>query len=502
MSMSIVATGGCIDLFATTTEGASTGEQTTSAPVTTTTTSGGEPPGTTQAPTTTTVEPWTTGTSGAPTTGPEPGPPPVQRCQLLPAPDLRELACEGAPDCRIREVQRLECDGSDFYHHLAEAPAGGAALYVQTDAMPTFGAQHEAFLLTPQGSALADIWVTDDPFYPAGNLLPRADGQIELWFQDGQGPPAVHYPPHAEIDGDGYSTPDEVREDMQWFVGTWTRPDEVPMATFTATDSGTTLHALYELPGGRVEQPLTVAEAWQIWLHDVAGVLKLSWSEYDGDLDGTYLYVRDLDAPPEQPGTPLVRTGDFSAARPVSAVLSSFGDGTHAVVLTEDPRLIANEPWTYDEPLVEIADACATPSCADGCAAAPACVQPSVMVRGIGLQNGPDSVRAWHLECPYDLTLTWQQGSYFDIFCLCDKCRCESETQMTVEKPCELVASALAPDPNAADKLLRTELWRRPLGFERTDLILDAVVRDGTLWLLSKSTAPTSQIAVWAVDSE
>ncbi|MCY1054845.1 hypothetical protein [Nannocystis sp. SCPEA4] len=522
MSSSIVA--GCLDPFpATTTETASTGDA-TSGPATITstitsgeppgtttstptTTSGDQPPGTTTAgSTTTTSEPWTTGTSETSTTESEPGPPPVQRCQLIPAPDLRDAACDGAQQCRIREAMRFECDGADFYHHLVQATAGGAALYVQTDAVPSFAVQHEAHALTEQGSGLADIWVTDKPFSPAGNLLPRADGQIELWFQDGPDPPAIHYPPQAAIDGGGYSTPDEMRDDIQQFIGTWTRPDDVPMATFIPADSDT-IHAMYELPDGRVEQPLIAADAYDIWLHDVAGALKMSWADFDADLDGTYLYVRDLEAPPDQPGTPLVRTGDFFMGRPRDAVLSSFGDGTHGVVLTqrdtgEVPRLVANEPWTYDEELGGTVVDCPTPTCAAGCAAAPQCVESRLDTWGVGLQNGPDSVRAWHLECAYELTLTWEEGSYFDLFCLCNKCRCEGQVHETVEHSCELVASTLAPDPNVPDKLLRSELWRRPLGFEREDLVIDTVVGDDTLWLLSKSLAPTKQIVVWAVDTE
>ncbi|PCC73532.1 hypothetical protein SAMN02745121_08343 [Nannocystis exedens] len=495
---------GCVDLTQFDTD-ASTGAATT------TTTTTGEPPGTTLAPTTTGTT--TTGTTSSdtgeplPTTGTPPGPAPIQRCQLVPALELHEAACAGADDCKIRGVMRLQCDGADFYHHLAAAPLGKAALYVETQAVPTFGIQHEAFLLTDEGSAFADMWVTENTFGGrSGALMPRLDGQIELWFQDGQNPPTIHYPPQAEIDPEGYSIPAAVRDDVEWFLGTRTRPDDVPMAYFTVADQD--IRALYDLPDGRVEQPLIAgAPAWSIWLHDVAGTLKMSWSQFADDLDGTYLFVRDLDAPADQPGTPLVRIGDFSAGRPLTAVLSSFGDGAHGVVMTErdlgEPtRLIANEPWTYEEILGGVTVECPTPTCAGGCEAAPPCVESRAEAWGVALQNGPDVVRAWHLECPHDVSLTWQEDHYFDILCLCDKCRCEAVAGETVEKPCELVASTLAPDPDMAGTLLRTEQWRRPLGFERSELVVDAVVAEDTLWLLTGSTLPEPQIAIWAVDTE
>ncbi|MCY1008645.1 hypothetical protein OV079_24390 [Nannocystis pusilla] len=503
--MPVMLAAGCVDLAQFDTDATTDAATAT----TSTTSTSGAPPETTLAPTTTGSTAGTTSsdTGEQPTTGIPPGPAPIQRCQLIPALELHEAACAGAEDCEIRGVMRLECDGAAFYPHLAAAPLGDAALYVQTQAVPTFGIQHEAFLLTAQGSAFADMWVTENTFGGrSGELMPRQDGQIELWFQDGQNPPTILYPPHAEIDPEGYSVPTAVRDDIQWFLGTRTRPDDVPMAYFTVGE--TDIRALYDLPGGRVEQPLIVgAEAWTIWLHEVAGALKMSWSQFSGELDGTFLFVRDLEAPADQPGAPRVRIGDFAAGRPLTAVLSSFGDGAHGVVMTErdlgEPtRLVAGEPWLYEEILGGVTVECPTPTCAGGCGAAPPCVESRAEAWGVGLQNGPEVVRAWHLECPHEVSLTWQEGSYFDILCLCDKCRCEAQAGEIVEQPCELVASTLAPDPNAPDTLLRTETWRRSLGFERSELVVDAVVGDDTLWLLTRSTLPDAQIAVWIVDTE
>lgn len=496
--MTLTVTGGCIDLVATTDTDPIAG--------TTATTDPGATTGETSTTTTTTSSPtdptisWDE-TTAWPTTGTPSGPEPLRRCKLVAAPDLLAAACDGEAACRIREAQRLECEGAAFYHHLVRAPDDSAALYVQTRAEPTFGVQHEAHLLTPEGSWIADVWVTGSGFGPAGNLLPWADQHIELWHQDGQSSPVTQYLPYAAVDLEGYSIATAVRDDIAWFVGTTTRPDDVPMARFTLA-AGEGLHALYDLPGGRVEQPLIVAEAWTMWLHDVAGTLRMSWADWDSQLGGMYLYVRDLEADPLLPGTPLVRVSDSIGAHVHDAVLSSFGDGNHGVVFADGPSLIANAPWTYQETLGGAAEPCPAPSCEDGCEAAPTCLEARVQAHPVALQDAPASVRAWHIECPHDVTLSWEEDSYFDLLCLCDKCRCGGVIEATVEKSCELVASALAPDPNAADQLLRTEQWRRPLGFERDELIVDAVVGDQTLWLMTMSSAPTPQIVVWAVDTE
>lgn len=494
---------GCTDPFGVPGDSATSGQTTFGE---TTTTGAGPTSSTTEAAPTTAAGTTTSGTSdttGTPTTGAPVGPQPIQRCQLVDAPDLLAAACEGANDCPIRAAQRLECSESSYYPHLVEAPGGDAALYVQTRAVPTFADQHEAFTLTAIGAQFADIWVTDGGSGLSADLMPRADGLIELWHQSGQSS-VRHYLPNAAIDLEGYSVINAVRDDIASFIATHVRPDDVPMAHFTRPDPEG-MHALFDLPGGRVEQPLIEADAYQLWLHETAGTLRMSWADYDSELKGTYLYVRDLEAAPELPGVPLVRISESLSQRVQDAVLSPFGNGTHGVVMTDRDigqavRLVANEPWTHDETLGGTLVDCEAPTCNEGCEAAPSCKETRAEAHALALQNGESSVRAWHLECLHDVGVTWTTDNYFDVLCLCDKCRCQANSDAYEEKSCDLVASELAPDPNAPDKLLRTELWRQPLGFHREDLSTSAVAGEDTLWLLTNFREPTPGVVLWTVD--
>jgi hypothetical protein len=500
---------GC-SLFDSDIDSATTGVDFTTTGTTSTSTTV-DPPLTTTSTTVSTTAPTTTTTTSettvTPTTGPEPGPEPVQRCNLVEAPDVLAAACGDAVECKIGSVHVMECDGATFYHQLVAAPGGNAVAYARTQGVPTFGYQHEVFLLSKDGAKAADIWVAHSSFDPPANLLPRADGEIELFYQDGQDGQVLHFLPHAEIDAEGYSIPATVRDDIAWFVGTELRPDDIPMAHFTRKDD-TFLHALFDLPDGRVEQPLIDAgvDAWTMWLHDIGGTLKFTWVTYDQGKGGDTLHVRDLLADPSTPGDPFMLIADAFAPPVQDVTFSPFGDGTHAVVMTrldlgEPVRLLANDPWKYDEELSGPGGACVKPTCAQGCGSVPACDDTWHEARAVALRNTADTVRAYHLDCPSDVTLTYEEDSYFDLFCLCNKCRCEGVLQNQVEKPCELVASDLAPDPNMPATLKRTELWRRSLGIHRTDLAIAAAVSGDTVWLLTRAEQPTKQLAIWRIDA-
>jgi hypothetical protein len=493
-------------LFDSSIESATTGDSSTTS-IDTTTTTTVDPPDPTTTTTSTTSTSTTSDTTAVPTTGPQPGPEPIQRCQLLEAPDLLAAACGDAPDCAITSARLMTCDGADFYHQLKPAPGGRAVLYARTEAVPTFAWQHEVFLLDGDGAAPADIWVTDSAFDPPANLLPRADGEIELFYQDGQDGPVIHYLPHAAIDAEGYSIPDTVRDDIAWFVGTELRPDDVPMAHFTRPGD-TFLHALFDLPGGRVEQPLidSSVDAWIMWLHDVGGTLKFTWVDFNSDKGGDTLHVRDLLADPATPADPFMLLDD-SFGPPVHDVeFSPFGDGTHAVVLTrldlgEPVRLLANDPWKYDEDLTGEGGNCVKPTCAQGCGSVPPCDDTWHEARALALKTTADAVRSWHLDCPSDVTLTYKEDYYFNLLCLCDQCRCQGVPQDMVEKPCELVASELVPDPDMPATLKRTELWRRPLGVQRTDLAVLSAVTGDAVYLLTRAQQPAPQTVLWRIDA-
>ncbi|MFY0531113.1 hypothetical protein [Nannocystis pusilla] len=135
------------------------------------------------------------------------------------------------------------------------------------------------------------------------------------------------------------------------------RPDDVPMLHFRRKGDER-LYALYDLPGGRVEVPLLDEGFWPIWLHEVAGVLKMTWLNYAA------VHVRDLEADAADHGQSLIPF-DQTVESLRSVALSQVG-GEHVVLLAdaeagEPARLLAGEPWNYQEELPRYLVQCEPP---------------------------------------------------------------------------------------------------------------------------------------------
>ncbi|MFZ6179622.1 hypothetical protein [Nannocystis pusilla] len=420
---------------------------------------------------------------------------PVPHCQLLDAPDRLAAACDGAPECPIASARVVQCEDPESELRLLKAPGGDALLHARTEDAENFSEQHEAHLLAPASSALAGIWRIDLTAFATFALLPRADGEAELWVADSFD--TNHYLPRAELGYSGLSLPAEARDDIEEFVGSDVRPDDVPMFHFRRKGDERQ-YALYDLPGGRVEVPLLDGGFWPIWLHDVAGVLKMTWLSYPA------VRVRDLEADAADPGESLIPF-DQTVESLRSVALSQLG-GEHVVLFAdaeagEPARLLAGEPWNYEEELPRYLVQCEPPTCDEGCAAAPPCPEKRTEAIGVALRAGPSAVRTWHLECEFDYQATFEEYIFFG-------CSCDRVWNDVVEHPCELVASDLAPDPDVPDTLKRTELWRRPLGFHFKDLAstdfqlgLSAAVWGGSLWLMTRVAVPAPLTLVWRIDA-
>lgn len=455
---------------------------------------------------TATTDPTTTSTTGESETDEPPPPPPEAKCALVESADLLVAACAGQEPCPLRAARRLECDGSHLYPGLTRGPGSDAVLYVRTKPAEWDDDQHEAHRLTKGASELAELWVTDDADDGlSATLMPRADGLVELWFEPRYDEAPRHYLPGAAIDGDGRSVPAAIRDDVVAFHHAGIRPDGAA-ALFFRLEADDRTAALFDLPGDRIERPLVDDGPYELWMHAVADNEWVTWVGEDPLSGDDAILVRELDAPVDAPTTTLL-TLDFPAPPIRSVALSPFGAGDHAVVLTDYdlgdiPTFLAAAPWTYEEPLSREVIECDAPTCDAGCGSAPACEAAHVSSRAIGLQEGEASVRAWHLECHYERTVTWKQDSYFNLGCLCYKCFCAEVSSNYVEHPCEIVASELAPDPDVPGALLRSELWRRPLDFDRHAVgAISAVAADDTLWMMIRDGEDPTRTVVWEIDA-
>jgi hypothetical protein len=471
-----------------------------SAPTTTTpdaTTTTGEPGDTTDASAVTTEQPPPAETTAGESTTERPqGEPPTPRCTFVAEPGLLATTCGGAAGCEVRGVWSLSCEDGSFRETVVATPGGGALFHTQAQAEATFAVQYEVFALTDAGPALLEIFVTPEAMDPAAQVLARADGQVELFVQKFSSDPVLHYVQGGGFELDGDSTPFAIREDMRYAYMATVRGDDVPALLFRRPEADG-MYALFDLPEGRVEQLFVADDAVPRWFHAAGGKQWVSWQD---NVDDT-LVAREVGADPATPGTPLLQLpANLTSIQ--SAALSRFGDGSHAVVLTSG-HVLANAPWTYAEDLGGVDVDCEEPTCADGCEAAPACAEAEVNTRTLALQATDTATRMWHLECGRAYTVTWQEGSFFDPFCLCDKCTCDEFEDDVVEETCELVGSSLAPDPDAPGELQRTEVWRRPLAFtEEGDLFTRQVASGSRMWLLTESEHPEPRQLLWAIDAD
>ncbi|MFY0531112.1 hypothetical protein [Nannocystis pusilla] len=92
---------------------------------------------------------------------------------------------------------------------MLKAPGGDALVHARTVDAENLSEQHEAHLLAQASSTLAGIWRIDRTAFATFALLPRADGQAELWVADPFDP--NHYLPHAELGLSGLSLPAEAQ---------------------------------------------------------------------------------------------------------------------------------------------------------------------------------------------------------------------------------------------------------------------------------------------------
>ena len=468
----------------TPTDPATSNDPSTSDPSTTTktTSESSSSAQTSEPPPDTTTDATTTTTTSDTSTTDEPIPPITPRCTLASDDAALAAACAGDPDCPIREVLRLQCTDQPEPPRITRAPGDDAVLY-QKAGIDDEHTNHEAFRLTQGASGPAGLWMTESSVAARGDLLAASDGGVELFFR---GSPALHYLAGADQGPDGYSQPDAIRDDIAAVVGSATRPDDVPVVYYQASgEQGRA--AIFDFPDDRTEQPILGIAGEQLAIDAVAGTLWLTWVADDQNFD-QYLWSRPLAGDPDAAGSKAALISDSFGAEVGATALSPFGDGTHGVVLTigeptEGPRVIAGAPWTRDEALDREPVDCVNPTCADGCEAAPPCDEQHIETVPVGLQAGPDHLRMWHLECPYESVVQWQESEAFDLFCLCFKCFCAEKTIAKTELPCALVGSLLLPDPNFAGRLRRVERWRRDLGFTRSEVTdISAAASGDTLW--------------------
>lgn len=271
-------------------------------------------------------------------------------------------------------------------------------------------------------------------------------------------------------------------------IGATTRPDGVPTVVFVRDDQRALFALVEDAPGARSELTLVDGEATAPAFHEVDGELWLSWVSHPAGTIDRVLQARPLFA--ADPATAAVTLADLGSgdALPRNLALTALAEA-HAVRF-DGGELTATPPLAYSESLSQVLQACSTPTCGQGCAEAEPCTEHRRTASGLAVQSSADAVRTWHLECEWQHDLTWETGSFFDLLCLCDRCRCDAVSANVVEAPCALVASQLVPSSQSTEALVREELWRLPLDLERSQLEgAAALVSADRLWLLVEDRA-------------